>query len=227
MQEWLCLHNHHVVVDGTFGPATQAALREFQRDKRVTVTGTVTRATFAALVAPIQQALAPLRCPPARIGTAVVRHAKVHLARHPREVGGANRGPWVRLYMGGKDGDSWLWCAGFVCFVVGQASRTLGIAMPFAGSFSCDVLARQGKDAGRFVAERDAKSDPKRIRPGTVFLSRSAPSDWTHTGIVTRVDDDEAFSTIEGNTNDDGSREGYEVCARKRGFRNKDFLILD
>lgn len=226
LQEWLCLHGHHIVIDGIFGPATQAALREFQHRNEMSTTGTVTRASFSALVAPMRTAVAPLRRPPKRIGTAVVHHAKIHLAQGAREVGGANRGPWVRLYMNGNDGEAWAWCAGFVCFVLAQACRTLGIDKPFARSFSCDELARLGKSAGRFVAERDAAADPKQLKPGTVFLVRKRPGDWVHTGIVTRVNDDEVFSTIEGNTNEEGSREGYEVCARKRGFGNKDFLIV-
>jgi len=36
-----------------------------------------------------------------------------------------------------------------------------------------------------------------------------------HTGIIEEVEDD-IIHTIEGNTNDSGSREGYEVCRRTR-----------
>jgi hypothetical protein len=54
-------------------------------------------------------------------------------------------------------------------------------------------------------------------------LVRNTPSDWTHTGIVVSTSA-ETFKTIEGNTNDDGSREGYEVCARTRGYSNMDFI---
>jgi hypothetical protein len=36
-----------------------------------------------------------------------------------------------------------------------------------------------------------------------------------HTGIVERFDETFIY-TIEGNSNDEGSREGYEVCQRKR-----------
>lgn len=32
--------------------------------------------------------------------------------------------------------------------------------------------------------------------------------------------------TIEGNTNDDGSREGYEVCARTRDYNEMDFIKI-
>ena len=34
-------------------------------------------------------------------------------------------------------------------------------------------------------------------------------------------------STIEGNTNDTGSREGVEVCARTRSYAGKDFIIVE
>ena len=37
---------------------------------------------------------------------------------------------------------------------------------------------------------------------------------------------DGTFATIEGNTNDEGSREGYEVCRRVRGRGSKDFIRL-
>jgi len=40
-----------------------------------------------------------------------------------------------------------------------------------------------------------------------------------HTGIVEKVQGDKIF-TIEGNTNDTGSREGYEVCRRVRDIKS-------
>jgi hypothetical protein len=98
--------------------------------------------------------------------------------------------------------------------------------MPFAKTFSCDILASEGQMAGEFVSEVEARADTSLLKPGTVFLSRRTRRDWTHTGLVTRVDAKDVFSTIEGNTNDEGSREGYEVCARVRGFGNKDFVTL-
>jgi len=43
---------------------------------------------------------------------------------------------------------------------------------------------------------------------------------------VTKFEDD-AFETIEGNTNDEGSPNGYEVCRRIRGYRKKDFIRIE
>jgi hypothetical protein len=36
----------------------------------------------------------------------------------------------------------------------------------------------------------------------------------------------EVIETIEGNTNDSGEREGFEVCARTRSYAGKDFVRL-
>jgi hypothetical protein len=45
-------------------------------------------------------------------------------------------------------------------------------------------------------------------------------------GVAIDSDFGPAFDTIEGNTNDDGNREGFEVCARSRGFAKKDVICL-
>jgi hypothetical protein len=50
--------------------------------------------------------------------------------------------------------------------------------------------------------------------------------DWVHTGLVLSAGK-ETFETIEGNTNDAGDREGYEVCRRVRGYKGKDFIVLN
>jgi hypothetical protein len=49
---------------------------------------------------------------------------------------------------------------------------------------------------------------------------------WIHTGMVS-VLHEETFDTIEGNTNDEGSANGYEVCARNRAFSSQiDFIRI-
>ncbi len=58
-----------------------------------------------------------------------------------------------------------------------------------------------------------------------IFLVRRSSTDWTYTGLATAFHRD-PFETIEGNTNDEGSREGYEVCSRSRGYKKKNFILL-
>jgi peptidoglycan hydrolase-like protein with peptidoglycan-binding domain len=59
IQEWLSLHRHHVAIDGDFGPATEAAVKDFQAQSGVESTGVVDAATFGRLVAPMTAALTP------------------------------------------------------------------------------------------------------------------------------------------------------------------------
>jgi peptidoglycan hydrolase-like protein with peptidoglycan-binding domain len=223
VQEWLSLHGIKVAVAGDFGPATAAAVRTFQERVGLPRTGVVDRATFDRLVAPITAALQTLAVPPgATLGQMTVAYARQHLAQRPREVGGENRGPWVRLYMDGNEGKEWLWCSGFATFVQRQAAATLGVKVPVGRTFSCDELAGRAKQATCFVA---GCPDFHRITPGSLFLVQKTASDWQHVGIVTSAERD-AFHTIEGNTNDDGAREGYEVCERVRSYDRKDFVIV-
>jgi len=70
-----------------------------------------------------------------------------------------------------------------------------------------------------------AEARRRDIPPGSLFLVRRTDTDWTHVGIV-EATHELLFQTIEGNTNDEGEREGYEVCTRSRGYSNKDFILL-
>ena len=225
IQEWSCLHGHRLVADGIFGPATEAGVKAFQSKSGLNATGTVDRSTYMAFVSPMLRVLEPVR----HNGTfadAVAKLAKKHLKEHPREIGGQNRGPWVRLYMDSNEGNAWPWCAGFVTFILKQASELTGKPMPIVGSFSCDVLAMQAKQKGRFCPERDI-DEHVRLTGGqpAIFLVRRTSTDWTHTGFAMSFDG-EVMDTLEGNTNDEGSREGYEVCERIRSFSSKDLITL-
>ena len=224
VQEWLCLHDRMVVVDGEFGGATEAAVRAFQRDNGLQETGLVDEATFKSLVAPMKRVLRPQVDTSLSLGDAIVAVAGAHLKEHPLEVGSvANSGPWVRLYMDGNSGPDWLWCAGFVTFIMKQAAELTGRPAPVKGSFSCDLLATQAKEKGVFLKEGSAT--PGTIPPGSFFLVRRVSNDWIHTGIVSKPEQT-AFKTIEGNTNDGGSSNGIEACARTRGYEKKDFVVM-
>jgi lysozyme family protein/peptidoglycan hydrolase-like protein with peptidoglycan-binding domain len=225
VQGWLSLHGFQVVVDGGFGPATQQALRAFQAKRGLPTTGNVDEATYAALVAPMAAALAPV---PRKktLGALVLAYAKQHLRQGPREVGGQNRGPWVRLYTDGREGDEFPWCAGFATFCVKQACESLGVPLPLERTLGCDVMATSC--GHRFVQGSGATS--AKVTPGSIFVQLATGDErrkykYRHTGIVVAAGPD-TMQTIEGNTNDDGSAEGYEVCARTRGYGNMDFIVL-
>lgn len=199
LQEWLCLAGHLVTIDGDFGPATERALSAETLRPPV-----VTEEIARALTRPMSRAIAATG--------SVLDIARAHLAEHPREVGGQNRGPWCRLYSG-ENGEGRPWCADFAAHVATQAKDVWAHRI----SPSCDVIATRAKAEGRFSSEKPTV--------GGLFLVRKSSTDWTHTGFVTEVGDG-WVRTIEANTNDEGSREGHEACARTRGVSKLDFVRL-
>lgn len=223
VQEWLCLHGLGLVIDGDFGRVSESTVMAFQMDQGLDSTGVVDEVTWTMLVQPMLDVLVNPLLASVTFQDAVAEFANQHLLPHPREVGGQNAGPWVRLYMKGNEGRDMPWCAGYVSFCMHQASEALMHPMPMGTSFSCDNLANYAKDVGLFLSERDAT--PDQLPAGSIFLRRSDPFDWTHTGIVTHADA-QHYETNEGNTNDEGSREGYEVCTRRRGYSNTDFIVF-
>lgn len=230
VQEWLSFHGFATGIDEDFGSATETATRLFQQNRGIPATGIIDEATWEQLVRPLHRVLAPANVGPnAALGDVLFGFAQQHLTEHPIELGGDNRGPWVRLYMNGKEGSEWYWCAGFVTFLLKQACTQAGIRMPIEGSFSCDSLAYQAKSANLFVSDAELKSGKVRwqdLGPIPIFLVRRTATDWTHTGFAFDGNG-EAFSTIEGNTNDEGSHNGYEVCRRVRNLAGKDFIRLN
>ncbi len=224
IQEWLCLHGLNIAIDKDFGSATEYAVKKFQKKKGLRENGVVDQNTFENLIKPMKEVLKPISVNGKKLGSMVIAYARQHLKQHPVEVGGQNKGPWVRLYMDGKDGVNWPWCAGFVSFILKQACKSLDVPLPIQPSFSCDILAASAKEKELFV--KGMKNGPgKPVKPGAIFLNRRTSTDWTHTGIVLKAESD-IFHTIEGNTNDEGSREGYEVCQRIRGYGKRDFISI-
>lgn len=223
VQEWLTLHRFGLAIDGVFGAATRAAVAGYQESVGLPSTGSVDDATYASLVSPLSNALRPLSSSGA-LSADVPQYAQQHLAQHPREVGGQNAGPWVRTYMNGNEGPEWPWCAGFACFVLRQASG--GRPLALTASFSCDELAKDALKRGTFRTG-GAGFDTSQLTPGSLFLvRRPAPQrGWHHTGIVVAVGAG-SVTTIEGNTNDVGSREGIEVCRRMRETMSLDFIVV-
>ncbi|BBQ01254.1 hypothetical protein BSFA1_63820 (plasmid) [Burkholderia sp. SFA1] len=226
VQEWLNLHGPGVSIDGKFGTATAHALSTFQNANRIAATGKLDLDTWNALVAPMTAALRTATA--AAFPAHVEAVARQHLVAGAREAGGDNCGPWVRLYTGGRDGAQWKWCAGFVTLVLQQTVNELGITMPLPGSLSCDTLAAQAQRSGRFVSGDDiatGKVPWVELGASYVFLVQRTENDWSHTGFGFGGTPDH-FNTLEGNTNDDGNANGYEVAERVRAAKGKDFIRL-
>ena len=223
-QEWLTFHGFGTAIDGDFGPASELSAKSFQTKKQLPSTGVVDQPTQIALLAPIDAVQVPISVGTKTLPQLYVSYSQQHLKQHPIEIGGQNRGPWVRLYMNGNQGDEWLWCAGFVTWVLRQACKTLAVAMPHPYNFSCDTLATRAKSNGLFVPV-DKASDISQVRPGYLVVYRKASNQWSHIGIVETVQG-EAMTTIEGNTDHKGSNNGYEVCRQTRRIVGRDYLMV-
>jgi hypothetical protein len=209
-------------IDGGFGPATDAAVKAYQKAKKLPQTGIVDAALFTELSKPLANAFAP-PVTGADLRTLVVNTAFQHLNNAPFELtikGQSNSGPWVRSYMDGMEGTPWFWCMGFVQAVLDQAASQLGKdfrkLMPL--SYSCDTIGTTGINKGILSRYATVRSNPSIVKPGDIFLLQQTTFDWVHTGLITAVHGD-VFETIEGNTNNDGSSNGNGVYRRVRNFQ--------
>ncbi len=140
-----------------------------------------------------------------------------------REEGGDNRGLMIELFLRGvKQPPGQPWCAAFVHHV-GYWShfdyKAAKSSWPLPATASCYLL-------GLFARHRGILRQAP--RPGDVFLLWSPLHvRFAHTGIVAHVVEEGKTpggnawfdcETIEGNTNDDGGRDGWGVLRRKRRF---------
>lgn len=211
VQEWLTHHGYALHCDGAWGPATTAALGALQHARELPVGPVLTVETWDALVAPLRRAAAPVVLPGGMLGAAALAVARLYLRERPREIGGANRGPWVRHLTAGAEV---AWCAGFVRTVLRQAAASLGQHAPGWTSLSVATMADLAAARGLEVDHRD-------VKPGNVFF-------WTHqghghTGLVVELQGG-SLGTVEGNTDPGGSREGDGVYGRRRAVAGLRFI---
>ncbi|HVG24347.1 MAG TPA: peptidoglycan-binding domain-containing protein [Thermoanaerobaculia bacterium] len=227
VQEWLSLHRIGLVIDKQFGAATEHAVRIFQHARELPVTGEVDDATWAKLIEPMTVATAPIEPAGRTLSAATLECAERHLRADAREVGGQNLGPWVRLYMNDIDGERRKWCSGFATYCLHQAAASLGVPPPLPRELSVPRLVRIAQARGRFIA-KPSPAQRASIVPGSFFVVRGGKFGWRHIGIVTGVQE-EIFTSIEGNSNDDLQTRSYEVCRRIRSyeFETKDFIRVD
>lgn len=229
IQSWLSLYaiqhpesGTATGIDGDFGPATEKAVKNFQKAINSAQSGVVTSQLFEKLCEGMKAAFEkPLTATTLR--NAMVEVAENHLKNTPFELdikGQSNSGPWVRAYMGGHDGSSWFWCMGFAQTILDQAASNFGKdfrqLMPL--TYSCDTVGNTGLQKELLFRYQSVRNNPSLMVPGDFFLLQKSKLDWTHTGIIISVGND-FIETIEGNTNQAGSRNGIAVLKRTRNFR--------
>lgn len=211
LQQLLQQRGYAADLNGSFDTKTWQALRAFQTQnldqhgQPLVVDGMVGPLTWWSLQHP-----KPFITPPTAVdysvlpasggsplGRAALAAAIGELKANAGEIGGDNRGPFVRKYLapaGIDEGNSW--CAAFVSYCFMQASGGNKAAMPFAYTPSARTLLAEFKRQGWSSAPGSGYAP----LPGDIVVWwRVSLSGWLgHTGLVHSVQDGMLY-TIEGN----------------------------
>jgi hypothetical protein len=137
------------------------------------------------------------------------------------EVGNTNCGPRVNQYKAATTlpaDEPWPWCAAFVCWVIRESMRVMGefetktFKRPRTASAFNFINWSLAQDATTSTMTKNLSA--KSIATGDIIVFK-----FSHIGIATSgCDENGEFSSIEGNTDKAGSREGGGVFAKKRNL---------
>jgi hypothetical protein len=134
-----------------------------------------------------------------------IAQSQLGVAEKPK---GSNRGKEVNAYLasvGLLPGEPW--CMAFVHWCAACAAKALDIPNPIYKTGHVLTFAKKTK-------LRTLTNKSSTVQAGDIgFMDFGGGKG--HIFIVTKVHTG-MVETIEGNSNDEGSREGYEVCERKR-----------
>lgn len=133
------------------------------------------------------------------------------------EATGHNDGPAVESYLKSVDlGKGYAWCMAFVYWCAKRAAEKLGLQNPLLKTGG--VLAEWQSNRGTHTHTPEQ---------GCIFIMQH-PTGGYHTGVVTGVFAGGVLHTIEGNTNNNGSREGTSVLRKTRYVKDMvGFIVLD
>ena len=135
---------------------------------------------------------------------------------------GSNSGPMVDEYLrevGLNPG--FAWCQAFVYWCYHQAAKQLLKTNPVVKTASVHSCWNN-TTADKKISKTTALSQPSLLQPGYQFIL-SFGTNAGHTGIIESLEGN-TIHTIEGNSNTDGSCEGYEVVRHKRNLNDKALL---
>jgi hypothetical protein len=167
---------------------------------------------------------------PSRLVKAAIEFAGTQIGVREKPLG-SNRGPEVDQYLRAVGlnpvGNSFAWCVAFTHFCYLKAAESLTLDNPHIKTPGViDHWNRAGRTAGVVrVTKAQAIADPSLVRPGSLFII-DLGGGLGHSGMVIEATNGRLV-TIEGNTNDNGSRNGIGVFrrdARKINQINKGFI---
>jgi CHAP domain. len=144
--------------------------------------------------------------------TLEIATAQVGVEEMPRN---SNSGPEVEIYLRSVGlTKGYPWCMAFIYWCTQKAALQIGEKNPL-------------KKTGGVLDQYNSRPllVKKVPQPGDIFII-DLKEGLGHAGIVDKVTGTTIY-TIEGNTNDNGGREGYKVSKRKRDIKSiKGFLRL-
>jgi hypothetical protein len=210
---------------GVFGPKTESAVKLFQArftdlfGNPLVIDGQLGSISWEALFG----VMGTVPETDAKKGLeAVLQIAQTEVGTLEVPVG-SNWGPKVEAYLR-SSGVTFpaAWCAAFVYWCFNEAATAAGTANPVYKT--AGVMMHWNKTTGKKILAKDATENPLLIKPGHIFIM-SFGGGLGHTGLVKAVNGG-FITVIEGNTNNNGSREGIGVFERTRKVSsiNKGFI---
>jgi hypothetical protein len=210
---------------GVFDSQLESVVRLFQAQHSddsglpLKVDGQVGFHTWTALFGVVSQAVQAVA--PLLAQAIAIAASQVGQMEDPK---GSNRGGMVDVYLRAAgldpnvgDPDSRPWCMCFMYWVFQQASALLHRNNPVPKTASChhhwDVAANL-PNVARITAQ-EALQDRSLIKPGLIFVLDFGGGQG-HTGIVEASLPGGVLQTLEGNSNDNGSRNGVGVYRLQR-----------
>jgi hypothetical protein len=146
----------------------------------------------------------------------IIRIAKAEVG--VREVGNTNCGVRVNQYKAAtwlNPKKSWAWCAAFVCWVVREAMASAGVKQ--TSTFKRPRTAGAWDFINWSLEQDNSTSTLRNPKGKDIAAGDIVVFTFSHIGIATSgCDANGMLETVEGNTDDAGSREGGGVHAKFR-----------
>ncbi len=133
------------------------------------------------------------------------------------EIDGTNCGPRVNQYKAATNlpaAEAWPWCAAFICWLVREAMKQTGETYTFSRPTTAGAW-----DFENWSKRQDDSTQTKKPTKGDVEAGDIVIFTFSHIGLAISSPDENGFvSTVEGNTDTAGSREGGGVYLKKRSL---------
>lgn len=130
----------------------------------------------------------------------------------------SNNGPHVKKYLAAVGlNPPQFWCLAFVMWCVKEAASRMGVKFPLKPTGHCMTFYR-------WVKQNHPDWIHSTAMPGDIGIMQFK-NDTGHAFLVVQAHD-QLVETIEGNSNDEGSRNGYEVAHRSGNLCRKANTVL-